>query len=453
MSFSPADSPVYRSLFVDERIAEFFSPRAELRRMLEFEAALARAQGRLGLIPKEAATAIDRLLEAPFDADFEALRQGTERDGVPVPALLAQLRERLEAAGEQRAADFLHWGATSQDVLDTALVSQLRDALAIVEGSLDEAIAALAEQARRHRDTPMLGRTHGRHAVPITFGLKAAGWLAPLLRHRQRLAELRPRVLTLQLGGAAGTLAPLGEQAGRVREELARELGLYLTPIPWHTQRDGLAEAMSWLAGVAGSMAKIAQDVILLSQEEVGEVSDGGAAGGSSTMPQKANPIRCEAIVAAARACFGLLGSAYGGLIQEHERGTHGWYLEWTAVREIVAYSSSAVTKGAALVGALRVDEEGMRRNLSSGGGVAMAETLTFALAPTLGRREAAAQVSAASAEARAAAGDLVTLLSEKVRADLDLRRLADPGAAVGWAGGFVDAVLAQVGSGQADEE
>ena len=445
MSFSPADSPIYRSLLGDERLTEVFGAEAELQRMVEFEIALARVQGRLGVIPREAAERIEGLLDEPLELDMDALRVGTERDGVPVPTLVSLLRARLTGGGEEDAAGYLHWGATSQDVLDTALVLQLREAFDIVGESLDEAIVALANLADRHRDTLMLGRTHGRHAVPITFGLKAAGWLAPLLRYRERLRELRSRVEVLQLGGAAGTLASLGEQAVAVRGELARELALGLPAMPWHTQRDSLAEAMSWFAGVAGTVAKMAQDVILLGQEEVGEARAGGAGGGSSTMPQKSNPIRCEAIVAAARACFGLLANGYGGLILEHERGTHGWQLEWTALPQLVAYASSALGKGASLARDLQVDEERMRRNLEGARGLVLAESLTFALAQQIGRREASTLVASAVAEVRSGGGDLVSVVRERSGLELDWRRLADPAQAVGAANEFVSAVLAQV--------
>lgn len=451
MSFSPADSSLHAALFTDPELGPLFSDEALLGRCLEFESALARVQGRLGAIPEAAAARIAEALAAtlPASLDLQRLAADAARDGVVVPGLVRQLRERLAVGDGADAADHLHYGATSQDVLDTALALQLKAALPLLRSRLTATVAALADLAREHRDTPMVGRTHGRQAVPITFGLKCAAWLAPLLRHDQRLAELEGRVLVVQLGGAAGTLAPLGDRGPRVRAALAAELGLGATPVAWHAQRDGLVELAAWLANVSGSLAKLAQDVILLSAEEVGEVavaSDRGEPGGSSTMPQKRNPIRCELIVAAARACAAAAGSMQHAAVQEHERGTHGWHLEWTALPQLVAYCGGALAKAADLALDLRPEPQRMLANLTATRGLVLAESLAFALARHAGRSAAARLVAeAVQAVASGEAPDLISAARRLTDAPLDWDDLADPTRATGSASAQVDELLAQV--------
>ena len=312
MAFSPADSRLFGPLFSDPELAALFSDEAYITRLLEVEVALAIAQEHLGVIPDGTAAQIQKAATV-LAIDWNQLRQETQRDGFPIIGLLQQLR-----SGLGQAASYVHWGATTQDIMDTALVLQLREALGLLEAKLRQVVANLSGLAQAHRHTLMAGRTHSQQALPIPFGLKVAGWLAPLVRHLQRLRELRPRLLVVQLGGAAGTLASLGEIGLQVSEELAKELELRGSPIPWHTGRDALAELASWLSLISGSLAKMAQDIILLAQTEVGEVreSDDLARGGSSTMPQKSNPVLSELVIAAARTNAALLSAMHQALVQ-----------------------------------------------------------------------------------------------------------------------------------------
>ena len=393
MSFSPLDSALYGPSFGTAAFTELFSDDAHLRRLVKVEVALAGVQAELGLIPTGAAAEIARVCPGvPFD--FTRLRSGLAADGVPVTGVLAQLREHL---GEEARA-FLHWGATTQDIVDTALILALREALDELEGQLERLISLLAGQAERHRRTVMAGRTHSQQALPVTFGLKVAGWLAPLLRHRNRLAELRPRLLSVQFGGAAGTLAALGGDGGRVQEALAVKLGLNAPLLPWHTARDNLAELAGWLALVTGSLGKFAQDVILLAQTEVGELRESAdrSRGGSSTMPQKSNPMTSEAILAAARMNAVLVSGMYHALIQEHERGTHGWQVEWLTLPQMLGLCAGALRGAEQLAGEMAVDVERMRENVAASGGLMLAEGYSFLLTPLLGRTAARTLVTEA---------------------------------------------------------
>ena len=294
MTVNPADGTVLGALYGTDAMRAAFGETAWLQRMLDVEAALARAQARLGIVPAEAAAAITAAARA--DAlDRAALAAATRNTGYPVVGLVRQL-----AALSGEAGRWTHWGATTQDIMDTALVLQMRDGLALVEADLRATCTALAARAEQHRDTVMAGRTHLQHALPVTFGYKCAVWLSPLLTALERLDQARPRILRLSFGGAAGTLASLGDQGLAVGRELARELALAEADIPWHVSRDGVAEAVCWLGILCGSLAKLATDVMLLMQTEVAEVSEPHVAGrgGSSTMPQKRNPIACEYVLA-----------------------------------------------------------------------------------------------------------------------------------------------------------
>ena len=291
----PSNSILFGGLLSDGEIAPLFDDAEQLRRMLRVEAALARVEGRLGVIPAGAAETIAHAAER-LRPDPAKLATATASDGVPVPALVAALREAVPA----EARGFVHWGATSQDIVDTALVLAIKEALLVLEGRLRSLSDALAGLADRHRRTVMPGRTRFQPAVPITFGAKVAGWLAPLLRDLRRLAEMRPRLLVASLGGAAGTLSALGGEGAAVERGLADELDLGVATAPWHAARDGFAELASWLALVTGTLGKIGEDVILLAQPEIGELAL-GTGGGSSTMPQKSNPVGPEMLVALAR--------------------------------------------------------------------------------------------------------------------------------------------------------
>lgn len=442
MPFSPTDSIIFGSLFGEAALADIFSDERFVAALVEVEVALATVQGRLDVIPAEAAKTI-AAKAATFQADLADLRAGTERAGIPTLDLLRQVRGHVGPA----AADYVHWGATSQDIMDTALVLQMRAALAVIEPSLAAVIENLAGLAERHRRTLLAGRTHSQQALPLPFGLKVAGWLAPLLRHRQRLAELKPRVLVVQLGGAAGTLAALGPAGLAVQAGLAAELGLGRLPSPWHTQRDGLAEIAGWLSLVSGSLAKMAEDLILLAQTEVGELRESAEAGrgGSSTMPQKSNPIISEGIIAAARTNAGLLATMHQALIQEHERATHGWQMEWLVLPQMFGLTAAALQNAAFLSENLVVDAARMRANVAAAQGLMMAEALSFALAAHMSRSEAKALVKAAVAVVLAEGRHLVDVVREKSAAPLDWAALRDETTYFGAADEFINRVLQQV--------
>src|SRR5262245_8839913 len=296
MAATVFDSAIFRDSFASVEMREIFGEGATVARYIEVEVALAQVEGRLGLIPQEAATTIKRRASAK-DIDLEQLRQATNVVGYPIVGLVAQLAKQCGDAGR-----YLHWGATTQDIMDTAVVLQMRAALALIDSELVALDQTLAQLAATHRTTVMAGRTHLQHALPITFGYKAAVWLSALLRHRRRLQEIRPRVLVGQFAGATGTLASLGDKGLAVHDALMAELGLGSSAMPWHVGRDGMAEMVSLLALIAGSLAKIATDIMLMMQTEVAEAFEPfeEGRGSSSTMPQKRNPIACELIIAAA---------------------------------------------------------------------------------------------------------------------------------------------------------
>ncbi|HMR29330.1 MAG TPA: 3-carboxy-cis,cis-muconate cycloisomerase [Geminicoccaceae bacterium] len=398
---------ILTALLADAEAAALLDDAAQAAAMVAVEAALARVEARLGIIPAAHGEAISAAL-AGFEPDLADLAHGTGSAGVPVPALVAQLRRRVGPP----AGDFVHWGATSQDIVDTALVLQLREILGVLDGRLNALATALAGLAEAHAATPMIGRTRFQQAVPTTFGLKAAGWLAPLLRHRRRLAELEPRLLLVQLGGAAGNLAVLGDKGVAVMEGLAEELGLGCPAMPWHSQRDGPAELASWLALVTGSLGKLGQDVLLLAQNEVGEARE-AAGGGSSTMPQKSNPILSEALVTLARRNAALVGGMHEAMLHAHERDGAAWALEWAVLPEMISGTAAALVHADRLVRSLVVDPAGMRHTLDAAHGLHLAEAASFALADRHGRARAQEIVGAACRTALAEGRDLVEVLND----------------------------------------
>lgn len=438
------DSDAFGELFgVDEVIAAAFADDRRVRDLIDVEVALARAQAFASVIPASAAGAI-AAAAATLKIDIGALRQGVASSGVPTIDLVRQLRQ---AVGPETAG-FVHRGATSQDIVDNAAVLGLRRVTTLIEERLKETVAELIGLADRHRGTIMAGRTHGQQASPITFGLKAANWLAPLTRHWQRLSELKPRLFVVQFGGAAGTLAALGDRGPAVSNALARELGLGAA-VPWHTQRDAIVEYGNWLALVSGSFGKIGQDVILLAQTEVAEVleSSDGSRGGSSTMPHKANPIGSEMMVVAARATGALLSALHASAIQEHERSTHGWPLEWLVLPQMVALTYGSARRAALVARGLQVDAPRMRENIHQAGGVALAESLSLALVEKIALEEAQALVKRAAIEARASRESLVVAVrraadARGLAAGIDWERLGDPSAYLGAAHELVDRII-----------
>jgi 3-carboxy-cis,cis-muconate cycloisomerase len=439
MSVSPFDSMLFGALLSDAEIAPLFDDAEQLRRMLRVEAALARVEGRLGMIPAAAAEAIAAAAER-LRPEPTRLAAATAKDGVPVPALIAALRETVPA----EARGFVHWGATSQDIIDTALVLIIADSLRILESRLSGLADTLGALANRHRRTVMPGRTRFQPAVPITFGAKVAGWLAPLLRDLRRLAEMRPRLLVLSLGGAAGTLSSFGGRGYEVARALADELGLGIATAPWHAARDNFAELASWLALLTGTFGKIGEDIILLAQSEIGELAL-GAVGGSSTMPQKSNPVGPETLVALARFNAASVGTMMGAMVHAHERDGAAWTLEWLTLPEMVVATGAATRIASAVVGGLVVDETTMRTHVADPPGLLMAEAATFALAAHMPRAEAEALVKQASAEALSAHEHLLDRLARLTPARVDWTGLRNLDKLAGGGEEIVERVLTEL--------
>ncbi|HEV2988555.1 MAG TPA: 3-carboxy-cis,cis-muconate cycloisomerase [Candidatus Angelobacter sp.] len=378
--------PLIDSLATTPALAALFSDRSLLQAMLDFEAALARVEAHAGLIPNDAANAITLSAQAGyFDAD--TIAHDTLRAGTPGIALAKALTERVRAV-DPSAAGYVHWGATSQDVADTALVLVLKKAQTLVEADILRADKALRRLADEHAHTVMIGRTLLQGGPPITFGLKAAGWLGAIRRSQTRLSLAFDEALMLQFGGASGTLASLGDRGLEISTALAKELGLALPEAPWHTHRDRLASLVCACGVIAGSLGKIARDISLLMQEEIGEVAEPSTAGrgGSSTMPHKRNPIGCSLALAAAHRVPGMVASFLSAMIQEHERAAGGWQSEWPTVAAIIQATGVAAASMAEVLEGLTVNPERMKASIEATKGTIFAERAMMLLAPHLGR-------------------------------------------------------------------
>ncbi|MEX3990454.1 3-carboxy-cis,cis-muconate cycloisomerase [Paraburkholderia sp. EG286A] len=425
-----------------------WSPNATLQRMLDVEAALARASAAHGVIPQSAVAAIVEACAAD-QLDAPALARDAALGGNLAIPLVKQLTARVKAA-DPEAAKYVHWGATSQDIIDTATVLQLRDALALIERGIDALCATLADLARTHRATPAVGRTWLQQALPITLGLKFAQWLDAVLRHRERLVVLRERALVQQFGGAAGTLASLRDAAPAVSAALAQELGLALPALPWHTQRDRIAEAASFFGMLIGTLGKIARDISLQMQTEIGELGEPAAAGkgGSSTMPHKRNPVGCAAVLTAAARAPGLVATVFAGMVQEHERALGGWQAEWDALPDLARLAGGALAQIEQITAGLEVRPERLAANLDITHGLILGEAVMLALGDRIGRLDAHHLVERASKSAVQSGRTLYEVLAAEpaVTRHLDearLKALLDPANYVGQAHAFVDAVLA----------
>ena len=449
MSVNPAESEIWGSLYGTPEMREIFSDHAQLQCLLDVEAALARAQAKLGLVPAHVAATITAAARVE-NVRLDRIAASTRTVGYPVVGLVKELGR---VAGDE-AARYIHLGATTQDILDSALVLQLRQACGALRRDLLALARKLAEHALRYRQTPMAGRTHLQHAVPITFGLKCAVWAAPLATHIERLNAAMRRTLVVEFGGAAGTLAPLGANGIAVVEAFAQELGLGVPDLPWHVVRDGLAEMVAILGLICGTVAKFALDITLLMQTEVAEVCEPYTAGrgGSSTMPQKRNPIASEYILAATRGVHALIPLMFGAMVQDHERGTGPWQTEPLVIPQCFVLTAGALAHACAIAEGMTVNVERMRQNLAATGGLIMAEAVAAALTPALGR--AAAEEALTRACDRALAEGRT--LSETLRDDPLLRphlvdsvleRVMDPASYLGSAGAFVERVAARIAS------
>lgn len=438
------DSVLFRDAFGTREMREVFCDLRLIARYAEVEVALAKAEARCGVIPAEAAEEIaERTDVAAFDLDL--LRQETDIVGYPILPLVHQMAKQCGEAGR-----YVHWGATTQDIMDTAVVLQLRDGLRIVEDDIAALRGILADLSKKYRDTPMAGRTHLQQALPVTFGYKTAIWLAAFDRHAARLAELKPRVLVGQFAGAAGTLASLGDKGFEVQAALCEELGLGLPVSTWHVARDGLAEAVNFLALVTGTLGKIALDIMIMASTEFGEVYEPfvKGRGASSTMPQKRNPISSELMLAAAKAVRQHAGLMLDAMVQDFERATGPWHAEWMAIPESFVLTSGALHQAKFALGGLIVDEKRMADNLDISRGLIVAEAVMMGLAPAIGRQEAHDVVY----DACRVANDKGLTLAEALAADqrvasridrATIDRLTAPKNYLGLAPEMVDRVLA----------
>lgn len=437
------DSSIFRDAFGTPAMRAIFADEAFVAHCIRVEVALAVAQGRLGVIPKDAAAEITAKATAT-GIDYARLKIETDNVGYPIVGIVHQLQKQCGEAGR-----YLHWGATTQDIMDTATVLQVRDALALVAADLAAIDTALTGLSRKHRTTVMAGRTHLQQALPITFGQKTAVWLSMIRRHRTRLAQLEPRVLVGQFAGAAGTLASLGDRGLEVHDALMEELRLARPDMAWHAARDGLAETVALLALVTASLAKVATDVMLMMQTEIGEAFEPFVTGrgSSSTMPQKRNPISCELIIAGAKAVRQHAGLMLDAMVADHERATGPWHLEWIAVPESFIATGGVLRQARFMLEGLIVDTERMRRNLDITGGLIVAEAVMMALAKHTGRGPAHDIVYGAC---RAAADERTSLLVQlekhpEITRHLDraaLARLVDPANYVGVAPEMVDRLI-----------
>jgi 3-carboxy-cis,cis-muconate cycloisomerase len=427
----------FSAIFVPQELREAISDRAWLQGMLDAESALAKAGAAVGLVPKDAAARIGEACRAEL-YDTARLAEDGRAVGNPAEPLVRELRD---AVGDE-VADYVHLGATSQDIVDTAAMLVSRRAVALVVAEIDRLAGGCAALARAHRSTPMSARTLLQQAVPTTFGLKAAGWLVSVLEARRRLAAVRDERLAAQLGGAAGTLAALGDDPLEVARLYAEELGLAEPMLPWHTNRQRIAELGAALDGAAGAAAKVGRDIVLLAQSEVGEVAEASGGGRSSTMPQKRNPVRSTVAVACARLANAHAGVLLGELAHEHERAVGGWHAEWEALSGALAFAGGSAAAAADAVTSLEVDPERMRANLDASGGVVLAERISFALTPRLSRSEAhevVAEATRANSFREALLADERTGLAVE-----ELDALLDPIGYLGAAEALVDRALAE---------
>jgi 3-carboxy-cis,cis-muconate cycloisomerase len=441
MTFSALDSTLTGPLFATDAMRSVFSDRARLRAMLRMEAALARAQAGLGLVPDTLAPAIEAI--SPDDLDLEALGYGTALAGVPAIPFVKAVQARLPPALEPS----LHKGATTQDVVDTALVLQMWEAFDLIEAELIAVIEGLSRLAAEHRDTPCAGRTYGQHAAPITFGFKVAVWLTGVGETAAQLPWLRQRVLVASLGGPVGTLAGLSGNGALVVDAFAQELGLGTTPLAWHALRARMVETGSWLSTLIGSLAKMAADIAHLTSTEVGEVAEPHVPGrgGSSAMPHKRNPVSSTVILAAQAAAKGHLVTLFDAMAAAHERSAGLWHGEWHALPALFGLASGALHEARSLAEGLAVDPDRMRANLDVTRGLLFADAAAARLAPQIGREEAHRLVERAAGEVRRTGEGLQAVLTRL--APIPLEDAFDLRPAIEMSGVWVDRALAEAAS------
>ncbi|ARO15284.1 adenylosuccinate lyase [Ketogulonicigenium robustum] len=407
MPASIADSAMFRGLFGDDQLAALFTDSAEVRAMLLVEGELAAAQGALGIIPPEAAEFIARSARE-VQIDPAGLAAETAVNGVPVPALINAFRKAMQAP---EYAQYLHWGTTSQDIVDTALALRLRRVLGVLDTRLGALVESLGAMAGAHADLPLAARTYGQFATPTSFGAVVAQWGRPLQRHRARVQQAGGDVACVSLGGAAGTLSALEGQGPAVRATLAERLRLRDPGHSWHPERDSLAALMAAMAALTASLGKMAEDVMLMVQSGIGEVRLAGA-GGSSTMPQKQNPVGPSVIVALSHQVTALNAAFQGAAVHRQQRDGAAWFTEWLTLPQIVLCTGRALTLARDVVAGLTPDQAAMARNMDAGGGLIHAEAYSFALARHMPRPAAQARVKDLCAEAMARGQSLGALVA-----------------------------------------
>jgi 3-carboxy-cis,cis-muconate cycloisomerase len=440
---------LFDELFSYPVLEQILSDESRIKAMLQFEAALAKAEARAGVIPQGAAQKIE--LQCRVEQfDLAAIAKQAASAGnlaIPLVKMLTELVERQD----KDAARFVHWGATSQDAIDTAAVLQLRDALALMENDLAQLTSTLADLANAQRKTVIVARTWMQQALPTTLGFIVAGWLDAILHHRRRLIEIRPRILSLQFGGAVGTLAALRGNGPEVAKALAAELGLTLAVVPWHAHRDRMAEAAAFLGLLTGTLGKIARDISLHAQTEIGELSEpaGPGRGGSSTMPHKRNPVTCSMVLAAATRVPGLVSTILSAMPQEQQRGLGGWQAEWEIFPEIVRLCGGALHHLVVMLPDLEVHSQRMEQNLTATNGLIFGEAVTMTLADRMGKMPAHLLVEAACKKSLSENRPLKDVLRKEPGihghlAPADLESLFDARNYLGSAEEFVDRVIAR---------
>ncbi len=440
------DSSLFGDLFSTAEMRQIFDDRTTVQRWMDVEAALARAEARLGIIDQHSADEITAKCNVDL-IDMVEMKRQLEHTHHPIMPLI----RCYQAICSHASGEALHWGATTQDIMDTGVVLQLRDANAIVVRDLRSVLAELEKLARTHADTLQAGRTHGQHALPITFGFKVAVWIAEVRRHLQRLDEMAPRVFQGEFAGAVGTLASIGDRGPELQRLMFDDLGLAVPEIAWHTARDGFAELVAVYAMIGSTLAKMMNEVVALQRTELAEVEEPFHMGkvGSSTMPHKRNPMMSEGVVAVSRILNSQVGIALGNMQGEHERDQRGWQSEWSFLAETCCLLAGMLHWSHKVLAGLRVNPDRMQQNLGALSGLLLSENVMLALARIIGRQEAHDVVYELCMDAFEKALPLATVLKEDRRVATHLSaneidKLLDPGAYTGLSRYFVDRVLAR---------
>lgn len=446
-------SQLYASLFYQNDVDIIFSDEGLVRYMLLAEVALAQAQAEVGVIPLLAAERIQSVAEQEIHSiiDFAQLASASGLAGNIAIPFVKQLTAAVKKIDED-ASRYVHWGATSQDIIDTAFMLQAQDALQLIEQQLIQAIQATKKLTIQYRDQVMIGRTWLQQGLPLTFGYKTGRWLASLDRDLKRVQRLQNNVLTAQLGGAVGTLASLTDHGSEVVNAFAKKLGLNTPVCTWHGERDRVVEIAHVLATITGNLGKMARDWSLMMQTEIAEVFEPSAVGrgGSSTMPHKRNPVAAASILAAANRIPALMSSVYQSLVQEHERSLGAWHAEWLALPELFQLTSGSLSRAIEVFIGLEVNAENMLRNLECTQGLVMAEALMMSLAPNIGRLNAHHLVEAACKQAVAEQRHLLDVAQNnpEILAIFDteqLNQIFNPQHYLGNTQAQIDAVLQKV--------